>query len=109
MTGFDDATLFAATASIPSGPNGPNANPTSAINNNFTRMTSDTVVLKAEDLTKQVTSPEGRLTILDHVTLAIPAAQTAAIIGASGAGKSTLLALLAGLDEPTSGKVWVNG
>jgi putative ABC transport system ATP-binding protein len=72
-------------------------------------MTSDTVVLKAEELTKQVTSPEGRLTILDHVTLAIPAGQTAAIIGASGAGKSTLLALLAGLDEPTSGKVWVNG
>jgi putative ABC transport system ATP-binding protein len=67
-----------------------------------------TDVLKAEGLTKQVTSPEGRLTILDNVTLAIPAGQTAAIIGASGAGKSTLLALLAGLDEPSAGKVWIN-
>jgi putative ABC transport system ATP-binding protein len=67
-----------------------------------------TTVLRAEALTKQVTSPEGRLTILDNVTLSIPAGQTAAIIGTSGAGKSTLLALLAGLDEPTSGKVWIN-
>jgi putative ABC transport system ATP-binding protein len=71
-------------------------------------MNSSTAVLKAEGLTKQVTSPEGRLTILDDVMLTIPAGQTVAIIGASGAGKSTLLALLAGLDEPTSGKVWLN-
>lgn len=40
--------------------------------------------------------------------MSIPAGQSAAIIGASGAGKSTLLALLAGLDEPSSGKVWLN-
>jgi putative ABC transport system ATP-binding protein len=70
--------------------------------------TAKTAVLTAVGLTKQVTSPEGRLTILDNVTLSIPAGQTAAIIGTSGAGKSTLLALLAGLDEPTTGKVWIN-
>ena len=35
--------------------------------------------------------------------------ETAAIVGPSGAGKSTLLALLAGLDEPTSGQVWIDG
>jgi putative ABC transport system ATP-binding protein len=35
--------------------------------------------------------------------------ETAAIVGPSGAGKSTLLALLAGLDEPTSGEVWLDG
>ncbi|PZN33567.1 MAG: ABC transporter [Proteobacteria bacterium] len=66
-------------------------------------------VLKAQQISKQVNSPEGRLTILDDVSLAIEAGCSAAVIGASGAGKSTLLALLAGLDEPTSGRVWLNG
>jgi putative ABC transport system ATP-binding protein len=66
-------------------------------------------VLKAHDITKQVSSPEGTLTILEQVELTIVAAETVAIIGASGAGKSTLLALLAGLDEPTRGQIWLNG
>ncbi len=48
------------------------------------------------------------LTILDAVTLGIAAGETAAIVGPSGAGKSTLLALLAGLDVPSSGGVWLN-
>lgn len=66
-------------------------------------------VLKAEKITKQVSSPEGTLTILAEVDLAIAAGETVAIVGASGAGKSTLLALLAGLDEPSQGRVWLNG
>ena len=66
-------------------------------------------LLRANDLTKKVSSPEGELTILDSVTLGVPRGATAAIVGPSGAGKSTLLALLAGLDEPTSGQVWLNG
>jgi putative ABC transport system ATP-binding protein len=66
-------------------------------------------VLKAEKVTKQVSSPEGTLTIVNEVDLQIAGAETIAIIGASGAGKSTLLALLAGLDEPSSGRIWLNG
>jgi putative ABC transport system ATP-binding protein len=66
-------------------------------------------LLKALSLTKKVTSPEGELTILDDVSFEIARGQTAAIVGPSGAGKSTLLALLAGLDEPSSGEVWLNG
>jgi putative ABC transport system ATP-binding protein len=68
-----------------------------------------TVVLAAEGLGKQVSSPEGTLAILADVVLAIGRGETVAIVGASGAGKSTLLALLAGLDEPTSGTVLLAG
>ncbi len=66
-------------------------------------------VLKAENLTKQVNSPEGLLTIVDSVSFEVFRGESVAIVGASGAGKSTLLALLAGLDSPTSGRVWLAG
>ena len=72
-------------------------------------MSTGEFLLRAENLTKKVSSPEGELTILDSVTIGVPRGHTAAIVGPSGAGKSTLLALLAGLDEPTSGEVWLNG
>jgi putative ABC transport system ATP-binding protein len=67
------------------------------------------VVLKVENLTKQVSSPDGLLTIVRDVSFEIAAGEPVAIVGQSGAGKSTLLALLAGLDTPTSGKVWLAG
>ena len=66
-------------------------------------------VLKAENLSKQVSSPEGPLTIVHGVSLDIAAGESVAIVGASGAGKSTLLALLAGLDLPTTGRVLLAG
>ena len=71
--------------------------------------TSLEIVLKVENLTKQVSSPEGLLTIVRDVSFAIEAGERVAIVGASGAGKSTLLALLAGLDTPTSGRVLLAG
>ncbi|MBV8341241.1 MAG: ABC transporter ATP-binding protein [Gammaproteobacteria bacterium] len=66
-------------------------------------------VLKAENLCKQVSSPEGSLTIVDEVSLAVLAGESIAVTGPSGAGKSTLLALLAGLDVPTRGRVLLEG
>jgi len=63
------------------------------------------IVLEARDLSKQVSSPEGTLTIVQQVSFQVHAGESAAIVGASGAGKSTLLALLAGLDTPSAGKV----
>jgi len=66
-------------------------------------------VLQAENLCKQVSSPEGSLTIVDEVSLGILAGESIAVTGPSGAGKSTLLALLAGLDVPTRGRVLLEG
>ncbi len=67
------------------------------------------MLLRADGLTKKVNSPEGELTILDNVSFGVERGTSAAIVGPSGAGKSTLLALLAGLDEPSAGSVWLNG
>ena len=66
-------------------------------------------VLAARSISKQVSSPEGSLTILSDVSFSIAAGETVAVVGPSGAGKSTLLALLAGLDLPSSGHVELNG
>jgi putative ABC transport system ATP-binding protein len=65
-------------------------------------------VLEAHELGKQVSSPEGALTILSDVSFTICAGESVAVVGPSGAGKSTLLALLAGLDLPTDGHVVLN-
>jgi putative ABC transport system ATP-binding protein len=67
------------------------------------------VVLRTSGLGKQVSSPEGPLTILDDVNLEIRAGESVALVGPSGAGKTTLLALLAGLDKPSDGHVWLCG
>lgn len=66
-------------------------------------------VLEAHELSKQVSSPEGTLTILSDVSFSIAAGESVAVVGPSGAGKSTLLALLAGLDLPSTGHVVLNG
>lgn len=71
--------------------------------------TQNSAVLEAHRLSKQVSSPEGRLTILSDVSFSIRSGESVAIVGASGAGKSTLLALLAGLDLPSSGHVVLDG
>ena len=50
-----------------------------------------------------------KVTALDEVTLEIPAGQFVAVIGRSGSGKSTLLNLIAGVERPSSGEIWLDG
>ena len=71
-------------------------------------MTAD-VVLKAEGLCRDFTEGGRVLTVLRGVMLDLRAGEHVAIVGRSGSGKSTLLHLLAGLDTPTSGSVWLSG
>ncbi|HZP93193.1 MAG TPA: ATP-binding cassette domain-containing protein [Burkholderiales bacterium] len=66
-------------------------------------------IVRAAGLTKQVSAGERTLTILDEVSLEISPGEAVAVLGASGSGKTTLLALLAGLDAPSAGSVWIDG
>lgn len=66
-------------------------------------------IVQVKNLGKQVTSPDGDLVILSEVSFSIARGESVAVVGASGSGKSTLLGLLAGLDTPTTGQVWLAG
>lgn len=63
----------------------------------------------AKDVVKTVQLTESELTILQDIELTINQGATVAIVGASGSGKSTLLGILAGLDQASSGEVYLAG
>lgn len=67
-------------------------------------------ILETNGLTKTFKKPDSSdLTVLEGIDFAVPANSTCAIVGPSGSGKTTLLGLCAGLDEPTSGDVLLDG
>jgi putative ABC transport system ATP-binding protein len=66
-------------------------------------------MLQAQGLVKRLRSPEGELEILSGLALSVARGETVAVVGESGSGKSTLLGLLAGLDLPTAGRIWLDG
>jgi putative ABC transport system ATP-binding protein len=66
-------------------------------------------VIEVRDARKWIQNGARRVDILKGITLSIPSGQFVAIVGASGSGKSTLLGLLAGLDTPSAGEIWLDG
>lgn len=68
-----------------------------------------TPILQTKDLCKFYGSGENLIKAVDHVDIQITQGEYVAIIGKSGSGKSTLLHLLGGLENPTSGEIWVDG
>jgi putative ABC transport system ATP-binding protein len=66
-------------------------------------------MIDVRDLVMRLPGGSGPVTILDGVTLEVPAGQFVAVTGPSGSGKSTLLGLLAGLDRPTAGTIRIDG
>lgn len=65
--------------------------------------------LEVQDVCKIYGKGESRVTALDHVSLTIEKGDFTAIVGSSGSGKSTLLHAIGGVDEPTSGKIFLEG
>jgi putative ABC transport system ATP-binding protein len=66
-------------------------------------------IVEVIGLTRTIQTPTHRVEILRGIDLRIERGQFAAIMGPSGSGKSTLLGLLAGLDDPTSGRILLDG
>jgi putative ABC transport system ATP-binding protein len=70
---------------------------------------TDQVVARAIDLTKTYGDADNQVVALDHVSVEFQRGKMTAIMGPSGSGKSTLMHCMAGLDQPTSGEVFVEG
>jgi len=70
---------------------------------------ASSVLLRTRDLVKDYRADGGVVRAVRGVSLAVDAGEFVVIMGSSGSGKSTLLHLIAGLQPPTSGQLWLNG
>ena len=88
------------------------ANDPSAVDHNHTAASQSTLsndVIRVTNITKRVTTTDGVLTIVNNANFTVAPGEAVAVVGASGSGKSTLLGLMAGLDTPTEGDVFIHG
>jgi putative ABC transport system ATP-binding protein len=66
-------------------------------------------MIDVRGLTKVIDTGTHRVDILKGIDFSVPKGQFVAIMGSSGSGKSTLLGLIAGLDSPSTGEIWLDG
>jgi putative ABC transport system ATP-binding protein len=66
-------------------------------------------MIEVRGVRKWIQNGARRVEILKGIDISIPSGQFVAVVGASGSGKSTLLGLLAGLDTPSEGEIWLDG
>ena len=66
------------------------------------------MIIEARNLSKKIIFNDQEINILDDINLKVSAASSLAVIGPSGSGKSTLLGILAGLDSPSTGEIFIN-
>ena len=66
------------------------------------------MIIEARNLSKKIIFNDQELVILDDINLKVSASSSLAVIGPSGSGKSTLLGILAGLDSPSTGEIFIN-
>ncbi|MEW6765880.1 MAG: ABC transporter ATP-binding protein [Pseudomonadota bacterium] len=67
------------------------------------------ILLHTAGLGKTVVTADGPLRLLEDINIALRSGERVALVGASGSGKTTLLSVLAALDTPTEGEVWLDG
>lgn len=79
------------------------------IMNTTTMNTEVNTIISAENIIKVFGEGENKLTVLDNISIQIKQGEFASIMGPSGCGKSTLLYMLGGLDNPTSGRILIEG
>jgi NitT/TauT family transport system ATP-binding protein len=65
--------------------------------------------LRLSGVSRSFPTPRGTLVALENINLEVSEGEFLCIVGPSGCGKSTLLNLMAGLDQPTSGEIWMDG
>jgi len=66
-------------------------------------------ILEVQDLCKTYGTGDAEVHALNHVSFSVKKGEFVAIVGESGSGKSTLLNIVGALDDPTAGKVWIDG
>ena len=79
------------------------------LENEQTPDTGHKIVMDVQDITKSLPLGRERIEILKGISFQIRGGEFIAIVGPSGSGKSTLLGIIAGLDNPTSGQVYIDG